>query len=169
MTDTFTVRPTRPSDLPEIDALLARAYPSLLKPHYSPSVLVMAIPHISKAQPKLLASGTYFAVQDKGARIVGAGGWTATEPGSVGNSTRNTGHIRHVVTDPDVVRQGIGRRLMDGVFDSARAAGILRLNCLSTLMAVPFYAACGFKEEGPVAVTLRPGIDFPAVRMQRNL
>lgn len=104
MADALTVRPTRLSDLAEIDALLSRAYPVLLKPHYPPSVLVTAIPHISKAQPRLLASGTYFAVLDETGRIVGAGGWTATEPGSVRKRTRNTAHIRHVVTDPDVVR-----------------------------------------------------------------
>ena len=169
MADTFTVRPTRPSDLAEIDALLGRAYPLLLKPHYPPSVLVTAIPHISKAQPRLLASGTYFAVVAKGGQIVGAGGWTATEPGADEKSTPRLGHIRHVATDPDVVRQGIGRILMDHIFQSVKTAGVLQLDCLSTLMAVPFYATCGFKEAEPTSVNLRPGIEFPAVLMRRAL
>ncbi len=165
----LTVRVARPSDLAEIDALLSRAYPVLLKPHYPPSVLVTAIPHISKAQPKLLASGTYFAVLDVTDRIVGAGGWTATQPGIGARSARATGHIRHVVTDPTVVRQGIGRALMDRVIDDASAAGMRRLNCFSTLMAVPFYVSCGFKEIGATTINLRPGIDFPAVLMRRTL
>lgn len=58
---------------------------------------------------------------------------------------------------------------MDHIFQNARTAGILRLDCLSTLMAVPFYAACGFQEVGPTTINLRSGIDFPAVLMQRDL
>ena len=169
MAEKFTVRPSQPSDLAEVDALLGRAYPLLLKPHYPPSVLVTTIPLISKAQPGLLASGTYFAVVAEGGQIVGAGGWTATEPGAGGKSTPNVGHIRHVVTDPDVVRQGIGRILMNHIFHSAKSAGVLQLDCLSTLMAVPFYTACGFEEVGPATISLRPGIEFPAVLMRRDL
>ena len=51
----------------------------------------------------------------------------------------------------------------------ARDAGITRLECLSTRMAVPFYAALGFRVLGPVEVPLRPGIVFPAVAMIRVL
>ncbi len=169
MSDTLIVRTAGASDLAEIDALLARSYPVLLKGHYPPSVLVMAIPLISKAQPGLLASGTYFVVLDNRGCIVGAGGWTRVEPGTGRKGAPSTGHIRHVVTDHRLVRQGIGRALMGHIFDHARRAGILRLNCLSTRMAVPFYAACGFKERGPVSIELRPGIAFPAVRMHRSL
>lgn len=169
MTQSVTVRPTTPSDLSEIDALLGRAYPVLLRPYYPASVLVTAIPLISKAQPNLLASGTYFAVLDAKGRIVGAGGWTASQPGTGQAGPPKSGHIRHVVTDPDVIRQGIGRALMMRVLDSARAAGMGQLDCLSTLMAVPFYAATGFQEIGPTIVNLRPGIDFPAVLMRCRL
>jgi hypothetical protein len=34
---------------------------------------------------------------------------------------------------------------------------------------VPFYAACGFRELGPIEVPLQPGISFPAVAMERDL
>ena len=51
----------------------------------------------------------------------------------------------------------------------ARRAGARLLDCQSTLTAVPFYASLGFREVGPVLVTLRPGIEFPAMRMQRAL
>ena len=58
---------------------------------------------------------------------------------------------------------------MRRVFETARDAGIGRLDCLSTLTAEPFYAAMGFQSSGLVTVPLRPGIDFPAVHMQRFL
>ena len=47
------VRPAERSDMAAVDALLARSYPRLLKPDYPPSVLVTALPLISRAQPAL--------------------------------------------------------------------------------------------------------------------
>ena len=169
MGETLTVRPSGRRDIAAVDALLQRSYPALLKDHYPPSVLVTAIPHISKAQPRLIESGTYFVVEDETDQIVGAGGWTAVKPGSDEASAPATGHIRHVVTDHRLTRRGIGRVLMNKVFASARAQGMRQLDCFSTLMAVPFYAASGFEELGPVSVNLRPGIDFPAILMRRSL
>ncbi len=166
---TLTVRRADRHDLTEVDALLAQSYPVLLKDHYAPSILVTAIPHISRAQPRLLASGTYFVVENESGHIVGAGGWTAVAPGTDRIDAPKTGHIRHVVTDHRLIRSGVGRALMDQVFSSARASGMEQLDCLSTLMAVPFYAACGFVEEGPVSVNLKPGIEFPAILMRCKL
>jgi hypothetical protein len=51
----------------------------------------------------------------------------------------------------------------------AAEAGVRRLDCLSTRTAAPFYAALGFVALGPVEVALRPGIAFPAVRMERAM
>ncbi|MEL7149977.1 MAG: GNAT family N-acetyltransferase [Pseudomonadota bacterium] len=165
MNPTFLIRRATPADLAEIDALLGRSYPALLKGAYPPSLLVTAIPLISKAQPHLLASGTYFVVTD-GKELVGAGGWTRAVPGTQDKATQFVGHIRHVVTDHRRVRQGIGRRLMEHILSSARDAGIKTLECYSTLMAVPFYASMGFRTLGDMSVPLRPGIDFPAVHMR---
>lgn len=156
MAAVLAIRTATPDDLAPLDALFARSYPKLLKPDYPPSVLVTALPMISRAQPALLASGTYFVAELAG-EIVGAGGWTPARGG--------TGNIRHVVTDARHVRQGIGRTLMLRVLQSARQAGIHLLHCHSTRTAVPFYRALGFVELGPMAVELAPGISFPAIRM----
>lgn len=169
MSDHLTIRETSLTDLAEIDSLFRSSYPALLKEHYPPSILVTAIPLIAKANPRLLASGNYFAVIDSAGRIVGAGGWSGTDPRIQRSGAPTTGHVRHVVTDHRRVREGIGRALMGHVFDHARAAGVLRLDCLSTLAAVPFYTACGFETVGPVSIALKPGIEFPALHMQRSL
>jgi GNAT superfamily N-acetyltransferase len=162
--DVLTIRLATPADLAEVDALLAHSYPKLLAADYAPSVLVLALPIISRARPELLASGSYFVALDGAGRMVGAGGWTRGAPDS-GDATRGTGHVRHVVTRAGEVRRGIGRALMGCVMDHAAAAGVRRLDCLSTRTAVPFYKALGFRATGPVEVPLRPGIVFPAVRM----
>ena len=169
MSQTLTIRPTTRGDLAEIDALFARSYPALLAKAYPPSVLVTAIPLIAKANPALLRSGTYFAVCHPTYGILGAGGWTNSAPGTGRAGAQATGHIRHVVTDHRQVRQGIGRALMDHIFESAADHRVTRLECFSTLMAEPFYRACGFESEGPMMIELRPGIEFPAVRMTKAL
>ena len=156
----LTIRSARPDDLGAVDALLARAYPRLLKPDYPPSVMVTAIPLIARGRPELLGSGTYYLAEVSG-RVVGAAGWTPR---------REAGHgeVRHVVVDPDHARRGIGRALFAHLFDTAGARGVHRFSCLATRTAVPFYRALGFRPTGQVEVPLDRGITFPAIRMRRG-
>ncbi|WP_208347541.1 GNAT family N-acetyltransferase [Pseudaestuariivita rosea] len=158
----FTVRVATRADIPQVDLLLSRSYPKLLKNDYPPSVLVTALPVISRARPSLLASGTYYVAETDGGLIVGAGGWTASRSAPVAD-------IRHVVTDHRHVRQGIGRQLMQHIFDISKTSGVAVLNCMSTRTAVPFYASQGFVTLGPIDVKLRGGMIFPAVQMQKTL
>jgi N-acetylglutamate synthase-like GNAT family acetyltransferase len=164
MTPTITIRRAEPRDLSAVDRLLARSYPRLLAEDYPPSVMVLAVPIISRARPELLASGRYFLAEDSGGRVVGAGGWSLARSSSV-----DTGHVRHVATDPDVVRQGVGSKLMREVVADAARAGVRRMECLSTRTAVTFYQSLGFTVVGPTEVPLQPGIVFPAYRMLADL
>ncbi|MEM7318224.1 MAG: GNAT family N-acetyltransferase [Pseudomonadota bacterium] len=159
---TVNIRPARSDDLGAVDALLARAYPRLLKADYPPSVLVTALPIISRAQPELLGCGTYY-VAEEGLVILGAGGWTRDR------SRHDLGHIRHVVTDDRALRRGIGRAILSHALETARKQGVAEMICWSTLTAEPFYAAMGFLSEGPMDVALQPGISFPAIRMRQRL
>lgn len=164
---TLTLRTAEASDIEALDRLFGQSYPVLLKPDYPPSVLVTAVPLISKAQPGLIASGTYFVICD-GEDIVGAGGWTMQAPGGRPGQ-RGIGHVRHVVTDHRRTREGIGRQLMEYVILHAHACGMIQLHCQSTRTAVPFYESLGFVTEAGIEVPLRPGITFPAVFMRRRL
>lgn len=168
MQTTVTLRRAHPGDLAAVDRLLARSYPRLLAADYPPSVMVLAVPIIARARPELLASGRYLLAVDTAGQVVAAGGWSVGRPDGNGQ-TPETGHVRHVATDPDVARQGIGRRLMREVMADAAAAGMTGMDCLSTLTAVPFYGALGFRVVGPVDVPLGPAIGFPAVRMVTKL
>lgn len=156
------VRPSTKADMAAVDALLARTYPKLLKADYAPSVLVTALPVISRARPELLVCGTYYVAEEHD-RVVGAGGWTRD------GQDRRLGHVRHVVTDDRVLRRGIGRAVMQRCFADARAAGVARMECWATLTAERFYQAVGFETVGPMEVTLQRGITFPALRMTHTL
>ncbi len=164
---TVTLRRSTPGDLDAVDRLLSRSYPQLLAADYPPSTLVLAVPRIVRARPELLASGTYFLAEDASGHVLAAGGWTPGAPS--GHNAPDTGHVRHVATDPSALRQGVGRALMAHVMQDAREAGVLWLDCLSTRTAVPFYTALGFRTLFPTEVQLAPGISFPVVRMMADL
>ncbi|MGL4238188.1 GNAT family N-acetyltransferase [Tabrizicola sp.] len=168
MIPTLSLRKASKDDLSAVDRLLARSYPRLLAGDYPPSTMVLAVPRLTRARPELLASGRYFLAEDAEGRLLAVGGWSRSNPAGAG-AIEDTGHVRHVATDPAAVRQGVGRALMGRVMQDARGAGMGWLDCLSTKTAVPFYQALGFRPLHMVEVPLAPGIVFPAVRMMADL
>lgn len=162
----LTVRPATLADIGAVDSLLRRSYGPLLRADYPPSTLVLALPAMARAQPRLLASGRYF-LAETGGEIVGAGGWSPEAPGG-GRVTPGLGHVRHLATDARAVRRGVGRALIDRVFEQARAERVARLSCLSTLTAVPFYEALGFAALRRVTLHFG-GAPFAAVELERDL
>ncbi len=156
------IRPTTLADLAVVDALLARTYPKLLKADYPPSVLVTALPVISRARPELLSCGTYYVVEEDGV-VLGAGGWTPDR------KDQSLGHIRHVVTDDRALRRGVGRMVIAHCLDVARASGVSQMECWATRTAETFYQALGFQTIGPIDVPMAEGVIFPSIRMLRDL
>lgn len=159
----ITLRCATGRDFDAIDAMLARSYHKLLKNDYAPSVMVTAVPLISRANPALVRSGTYYVAETSDGQIIGAGGWTLS------SQSRSVAEVRHLVVDWRHQRQGIGRRLMMGVFAEAQLQGVRRIEARATRTAVSFYEAMGFDSLGQIIVPLRPGIDFPAIAMRRFL
>jgi len=164
----LSIRIATPEDAPAVDALMKRSYGRLLKDDYPAEILIAALPLMARANPKLLASGTYFLVEDDADGLLGAGGWTPTAPGDMPN-TPGLGHIRHVATDDRAVRRGVGRMILERCIAEAKAAGLERLEALSTLTAVAFYEAMGFEDIEPVAVPMGPHVMLPSIRMLRAL
>lgn len=159
----FCIRPATRADTAAVDALLQRSYPRLLKADYPPSVLVGALPAMTRAQPALMNSGTYYVAEATDGHILGAGGWTPHK------TREGWGNVRHLVTDDRALRRGVARSIMEHSFAKARGAGAVALECWATLTAVPFYEAVGFHQIGPMVVQLQGAIDFPAIRMERQL
>ena len=77
--------------------------------------------------------------------------------------------IRSVYVLPAFARQGVGRRLTQTVFWTARAAGLERLQLDSSLNAVAFYESLGFRRLDEVDHELRSGVALRCVRMERSL
>ncbi|MGH1330900.1 MAG: GNAT family N-acetyltransferase [Paracoccaceae bacterium] len=161
----FSIRTARPHDFDAVDRLLSRAYPALLRADYDRETLADILPLIARANPRLLASGTYYVAEGPGGALVGAGGWSWVGPqGGVGPA--DMAHIRHVVTHQDHTRLGIGRALMRHAMGAAKGAGARILHCQSTLTAAPFYRALGFDHIADIELHLCPGVSFGAVHLR---
>ena len=164
-TSGHTLRATTSGDDDIVTALLEASYPRLLAADYDPRLLARALPLMTKANPRLLASGTYYLVETSVGSAVGCGGWTLEAPGG-GASRRGVGHIRHFAIHADWTRQGIGKALLRHCIEEARALGVGKLECLSTLTAIAFYESAGFVPVAKAAVQMSPAVTLPSLLMR---
>ena len=162
----ITIQAARSGDQEVLSALLAASYASL-KGSYDPHGLDAALPYMSRANPKLLAGGTYY-IAAIGGEPAGRGGWSMEKPGS-GEIVPGIGHIRHFATHPHHMRKGVARSLLRRCLEEASAAGFRTMMCQSTLPAEGFYRSAGFRRLGIVEVELGPALLLPAVEMRLDL
>ena len=163
----LAIRAATPADREMLDGLIAASYATLDDGLYDRPALAAAMPAMSKANPKLLGSGTYYIVEIDG-EPAACGGWTREAP-HTGMIEDGVGHIRHFATHPAHLRKGAARALLDHCLAEAAAAGIRLMKSQSTLLAEPFYAAAGFRRVAAAKAEMAPGIELPVVQMERPL
>jgi GNAT superfamily N-acetyltransferase len=125
---THSIRIAKPSDSDAVSALLEASYSTLLAARYDHEMLGRALPLMTRANPTLLASGTYYIAESDQGNLVGCGGWTTARPGG-GEIIEGEAHIRHFATHPEWVGRGIGTSLLARCFSDARPLGIRKLHC----------------------------------------
>jgi GNAT superfamily N-acetyltransferase len=145
----FMIRRSTSADEAAVSELLELSYSQFLQNHYEPTIFAKVLPIISRANPSLLTSGTYYLAEARDGSIIGAGGWTKQAPGS-GDRLAGVGHVRHFATHPSWTGQGVGGAILNRCVEEARSSGVTRLQCFSGLNAVDFYAKLGFKAINPV-------------------
>ncbi len=160
----FELRVARPADAEAVAAVLASAYPGLMAPYYDPAVLAAVLPAMVRANPGLLASGTYYVQVTPGDRIVSCGGWTHEAPGT-GMVEPGVAHIRHFGTHADWIRRGLGRDIFEQCTQAACAQAVREFRCFSSLGAEPFYAALGFVAVERTTVSIGADLKFPTITM----
>ena len=160
------IRTAQPTDADAISALSEASYSRLLAESYDSGVLHLALPHMIKVDPKLLASGAYYVAEIKPGVLVGCGGWTAAKPGGGGESIEGEAHIRHFAVHPEWTRRGYGTSLLTRCIGDARSLGIRKLHCFSTLNAEPFYRASGFETIGRIDVPMGKTVVLPGILMK---
>lgn len=164
----FFVRIATPDDTDTVGAVLAASYPALLASHYDKDLLARVLPMITRANPRLLASNTFYVAQTRQGEIVGCGGWTPEHPGT-GAVVKGVAHIRHFATHPLWTRKGVGRAIIARCRNDAAARGVVKLHCYATLAAENFYRAAGFTTVASADVLMGSSLPFPTLIMQLDL
>jgi N-acetylglutamate synthase-like GNAT family acetyltransferase len=120
---------------------------------------------MTRANPKLLSSGTYYVAESEDGTVVGCGGWTREHPGGE-TAVEGVGHIRHFGTHPDWTRKGIGGVIFRRCEEDARASGIGEFECQSSLNAESFYSALGFERIGVFDNQMGPDVALTICHMR---
>jgi GNAT superfamily N-acetyltransferase len=162
------VRVSTPADLAGVAGVLEAAYPVLMAAAYDEAELGPALPLMTRAQPALLESGTYYVAEVDRGEIIGCGGWTAARPGD-GLVTEGVAHLRHFGTHPEWTGRGVGTAIYRRCERDAGIAGARHLECYSSLNAEGFYAAMGFALVARIEIELRDGVRITSAHMQRTI
>lgn len=161
------VRLTSNKDLDGITALFGRCYPILMSAAYSEEVLARALPAMTTANPQLVSSDRFYAVENDGI-IVGCGGWSFETPGT-GAIIDGIAHLRHFAVDPSHNRKGIGQAIYRQCTSAARKAGATKFQAFSSLNAEPFYSSMGLKRLDQFNVLMGNKIEFPVIFMEGTI
>jgi len=164
----YEVRVATPADADVVERLLRASYPKLMASFYEEKLLAPALKVMTKANPSLLGSGTYYLAELPTGLLVGCGGWTLERPGT-GKIEPEVGHVRHFAVHPDWTRRSIGRTIFSFCERAARAAGVKIFECYSGLNAEEFYRALNFKRIREMNIELQPNVALRAVLMRREL
>jgi GNAT superfamily N-acetyltransferase len=159
------VRVARPADANVVGEVLAASYPVLMAGAYDAALLDHALPLMTRANPRLLDSGTYYVAEIEG-EPVGCGGWTFEEPG-LGTLVPGIAHIRHFGVSVHFVGRGVGRALYNQCVVDARRAGVRQMECYSSLNGERFYGALGFRIVRCIDVQMGAKLVFPSIHMSR--
>ena len=168
MAGDYVIRVATPNDAERVRRLLEASYPPLMASAYDERMLAPALKVMTKPNPSLLASGTFYLAESSDHGVVGCGGWTHERPGTTLAEPR-LAHIRHFATDPSWTRRGIGRAIFDRCESAARLVGVHAFECYSSLNAERFYSALWFRRVRELTLELTPDVALPCVVMLREL
>jgi N-acetylglutamate synthase-like GNAT family acetyltransferase len=164
----YEIRVAGLEDAAAVDRLLQESYPKLMASSYDEELLAPALAVMTRANPSLLGSGTYYVAELSTGMLVGCGGWTRERPGA-GTVEAHVGHVRHFAVHPGWTRRGIGRAIYGLCERAARAVGATAFECYSSLNAEEFYRALDFKRIREIDLELQPRVTLRAVLMRRDI
>lgn len=173
------LRAAVPADIPQIEALIVRSARGLSAADYRPAQIEGALRGAFGVDTQLLADGTYFIAEERGA-VVACGGWSfrstlfgsdarAGRDSSVLDPQTQAAKIRAFFVDPGHARRGIGSQLLEYCEQQALARGFHQAELMATLPGVKLYAARGYSAGAMVHVDLGQGETIEFVPMRKAL
>jgi GNAT superfamily N-acetyltransferase len=175
----FQLRKAMRADQSNLRRLIARSARTLGARDYRPEQIDAALAGAFGVDTQLIDDGTFFVAEFDG-KIVGSGGWSRRRTlfGGDAHAQRDPGvlspdvdaaKIRAFFVDPNYVRRGIGRALLERCETEARAQGFQRFELMSTLTGVPLYQALGYRAGGIVRYPLAANVAIEFVPMHKEI
>lgn len=156
-TPTITLRKARRADAPAAFELRNRAILHGCRHDYTPEQLQLWTS--GEFSEKFENTVTHhFHLAEIAARIVGTG-----------MINLHTGMIDAVFVEPDVMGQGVGKRMMRHLETLARAAGLTEIRLDASLNAAPFYRAQGFEGDEVSLYQSPRGFSLPCIAMVKTI
>lgn len=156
------IRPARSTDLDAIADLQARSIMAFGMETYGRQTCEAWVKVGRQMRHNLLGSGTFFVAEQE-ETLVGVAGWTAD------SREHDCAWPRYVFVAPEAGRLGIGRQLMNKIETSVHAAGRSRLMLWSSLNAVSFYEALGYRSIKLARWPVADGIEMDHQLMTKDL
>lgn len=174
----YVLRPARLDEERELRELIARSIRALGRSDYTAEQIEAALQGAFGVDTALIRDGTYFAI-DSGRRLVACGGWSRRRTlfGGDARSERDdswadpqtdAAKIRAFFVDPQHVRRGLGRMLLERCELEASKAGFTRLELMATLPGLRLYERSGYVRGPPIEHPLPGGLTIQFVPMQKH-
>jgi GNAT superfamily N-acetyltransferase len=175
---TLALRLAVEADLPALKRLMDRAIDTLLSP-WLDAGQVRASHAVMGLDTQLIADRTYFVVETA-AVLAGCGGWSRRATLYGGDHSTDLreprlldpaaepARVRAMYTDPDFVRRGVGRLVLQTCESAARDEGFGAAELMATLAGEPLYSAAGYRPIERI-IDGSGGAPVPLIRMRKTL
>lgn len=145
MVKEISIRPARPDEQTKLESLQRRA--SLNNPGDRDALL--ANPDAIAVPIEQIADSCVFVAERDGVVV----GFAAVVPRPDGGA-----ELDALFVEPHLWKQGVGRRLVDHIADTARARAASFLHVIGNPHASGFYTSCGFRTTGTVDTRFGVGL-----------
>jgi len=157
MPATFSLRRATAADAPAMWAVRADAIRRGCRDHYPDDLLERwACSPLPETFPDRIESG-YFMVGTSGSQVAG---FAAIKLSSA--------EVEAVFVSPDAARRGLGRSLLAHLEGAALRAGLRAIALDSSLNAVSFYEAMGYRAISKGTYTTSQGLEIACVHMGKS-
>jgi GNAT superfamily N-acetyltransferase len=174
-----TLRKATTTDIPALNALIARSARGLSTGDYSQAQIEGALRGAFGVDSQLLADETYFVVEDS-EEMVACGGWSfrstlfggdarADRDSSILDPKTQPAKIRAFFVDPGHARRGIGSLLLEHCENQARAYGYREVELMATLPGARLYMSRGYAPSPRVHFDVGSGERIEFVPMRKPL
>ena len=174
-----TLRPSTTSDIPAMQALIARSGVGLSVGYYTELQARAVTREVFGVDSQLVDDGTYFVIEEQGV-IVACGGWSKRSTDYGGDQHKSSpdrlldphsepARIRAFFVEPGKARRGLGGMLLKHCSAAAAQAGFRALELVSTLPGEPLYRAYGFASTQHLEIPLSGGVLLPLIRMRKQI